>query len=78
LLSRLKKDSIDIPVLFIQATKDEALPPAMSAGMEKFIPKLTRRSVETRHWALWEAPEQVNGLVQQWLEDAIQGMKSSL
>lgn len=78
MLPRLKKDSIDIPVLFIQATKDEALPPAMSAGMEKFIHKLTGRSVNTSHWALWEAPEQVNGLVKEWLEDVSQGLKSSL
>jgi len=74
----LKKDSIDIPVLFIQAAKDEALPPAMSAGMKKFVPKLTRRSVDTNHWALWEAPKQVNGLIKEWLEDVSQGSKSSL
>jgi len=74
----LKKDLIDIPVLFIQAAKDEALPPAMSAGMEKFVPKLTRRSVDTNHWALWEAPKQVNGLIKEWLEDVTQGTKSSL
>lgn len=43
---------INIPVLFIQATKDEALPSAMAEGMEYFIPNLTRKAVVAGHWAL--------------------------
>ena len=65
---RLNKKTLDIPVLFIQATRDQALPPAMSEGMEKYIPNLTRKSVEASHWALWEAPQQVNKLIQEWLK----------
>ncbi|MCJ1368936.1 hypothetical protein MMC20_000143 [Loxospora ochrophaea] len=56
----LDKSTIDIPVLFIQAKKDAALPPEMSVGMEKSIPNLSKEEVDTQHWALWEAPEQVN------------------
>ncbi|KAK3176905.1 hypothetical protein OEA41_008231 [Lepraria neglecta] len=74
---RLTKKTIDIPVLFIQATKDEALPPAMSEGMEEYVTNMTRKSVPTSHWALWEAPEQVNGMVKEWLEKVDQP-KSSL
>lgn len=74
----LEKTTIDIPVLFIQATKDGALPPAMSANMDKSLPHLTRREVDTNHWALWEAPEQVNGMIKGWLEEFVFGGKSSL
>lgn len=65
---RLDQKIIDVPVLFIQATKDDALPPSMSEGMEEYCPNMTRKSVATGHWALWEAPEQVNGMIGEWLE----------
>ena len=58
---------IEIPTLFIQASKDAALPPGMSVGMEKYFLHLTRREVQTSHWALWERPEQVNDIIEQWL-----------
>ncbi|KAL6717018.1 hypothetical protein ACLMJK_004932 [Lecanora helva] len=65
---QLRRKEIGVPVLFIQATRDQALPPVMSEGMERYIPKLTRESVGTSHWALWEAPQQVNDLISHWLE----------
>lgn len=65
---RLKKQTIEIPVLFIAATKDEALPPTMSRAMDGYIPNLTRKSVDTRHWALWEKPDEVNQIIRGWLE----------
>jgi len=74
---RLQKKTIDVPLLFIQATKDAALPPAMSTGMEQYIPKLTRKSVATSHWALWEAPAQTNDIVKEWHE-SVDKHKSSL
>lgn len=66
--NRLENKTISIPVLFIQAINDRALPLAMSEGMEQYMPKLTRGLVATSHWALWEAPEQVNDLIKKWLE----------
>ncbi len=74
----LEKTTIDIPVLFIQATKDSALPPAMSVNMDKSLPNLTRKEVETNHWALWEAPEKVNGIIKEWLEGVVFAGRSSL
>ena len=59
---------IDLPILFVQATKDAALPPALSEGMERFCPKMERKSVTTSHWALWEAPVEVNKIIREWLE----------
>jgi pimeloyl-ACP methyl ester carboxylesterase len=68
-----------VPVLFIQATRDIALPPAMAAGMEGKIPKLTKKEVDTTHWALWEAPEQVNRIIREWIESAVgRGPQSQL
>lgn len=66
-LPEAQKNHITQPVLFIQALKDDVLIPAMSAGMERVIPKLTRAEVPTGHWALWQAPGQVNEIVGKWL-----------
>ena len=62
---------IECPVLFISAKKDDALPPRMSRGMEKWVPRLTRREVDASHWALWEKPDEVNGWIGKWLDEAI-------
>jgi soluble epoxide hydrolase / lipid-phosphate phosphatase len=68
-----------MPTLFIAASHDAALPPSLSEGMDQYIPNLTRREVPTSHWALIEAPEQVNGLIMDWLEPLLdQGRKSNL
>lgn len=76
--NRLEKITIDIPVLFICATKDEALPPAMSANMEQHLPDLTRKEVTASHWALWEKPDEVNGFIKEWLEGVAFSGKSTL
>lgn len=65
---RLEKTTIDIPVLFIQATNDPALPFGMSAGIGKYIPRLTVKRVKSSHWALWERPADVNQLINEWLQ----------
>ena len=75
---RLTNKIINVPVLFIQATKDDALPPSLSEGMEGLIPNLTRREVKTGHWALWEAPEKINEFVGEWLGKVDGGEKSHL
>ncbi|MCJ1302531.1 hypothetical protein MMC08_005335 [Hypocenomyce scalaris] len=66
---KLDKTIIDIPVLFISATNDSALPPAMSAHMEQHLPNFTRKEVTASHWALWETPSQINEIVKEWLDD---------
>ncbi|GAB7327954.1 hypothetical protein MBLNU13_g11720t1 [Cladosporium sp. NU13] len=66
-LPEAQKNHIAQPVLFIQAAKDDVLVPAMSVGMERVIPDLTRAEVPTGHWALWQAPGQVNEIVGKWL-----------
>lgn len=74
----LESPTIDVPVLFIAATKDDALPPSMSKSMDRHIPRLTRKSVDTHHWALWEKPEEVNQLIRDWLNTVTLGRQSHL
>jgi len=75
---QLKTFGIEVPVLFIQATRDAALPPSMSAGMEEKLPNLTRKEVDASHWALWQAPDKVNSFIREWLETVAFGGKSTL
>ncbi|KAJ5098041.1 hypothetical protein N7532_005042 [Penicillium argentinense] len=68
---------IDIPVLFIQALRDQALPPHLGKSMGKHIPNLTLKQVNTAHWALWEKPQEVNEIIEEWLKDvALTGGRS--
>lgn len=62
---------IEIPVLFIQALKDPALPPHLGKSMAKHVPNLTLERVDSAHWALWEKPEEVNGILAAWLKDVV-------
>jgi pimeloyl-ACP methyl ester carboxylesterase len=63
----LSHPTIDVPCLFIQALKDEALPPEMGKSMAKWVPQLTVEQVNTNHWALWEDPKGVNDILGRWL-----------
>jgi soluble epoxide hydrolase/lipid-phosphate phosphatase len=78
----LDKKTITQPVLFIQATHDSVLKPEMSKNMEQFIPNMTRGEVAASHWALTQAPEEVNKIICQWIEGqglvGKKGEKSSL
>ncbi|KAJ5785380.1 uncharacterized protein N7503_010592 [Penicillium pulvis] len=60
---------ITAPTLFIQALRDEALPPHLGKAMSKQFPRLDLKQVDTAHWALWEKPEEVNAIISEWLKD---------
>ncbi|CAG8182649.1 unnamed protein product [Penicillium olsonii] len=60
---------IQIPTLFIQALRDQALPPHLGKSMAKHIPNLTLKQINTSHWALWEKPEEVNDIISGWLKE---------
>ncbi|PHH63974.1 hypothetical protein CDD81_5193 [Ophiocordyceps australis] len=63
-----EKDIIfQMPTLFIAATRDAALPPYLSRGMESYMPKLTRGEVDSTHWALIETADEVNDMIGKWL-----------
>lgn len=69
---------MEVPTLFVLATKDDALPPSMSANMDKSFVDLTRGEVEASHWALWEKPLQVNELIRKFLTDQLSSRKACL
>ncbi|RHY55830.1 hypothetical protein DYB38_010775 [Aphanomyces astaci] len=57
-------------VLFIGG--DVALPPSMSAGMDRIVPHLTRHLVkEASHWVTVEAHDEVNQLILAWLANVV-------
>ncbi|PFH58798.1 hypothetical protein XA68_13190 [Ophiocordyceps unilateralis] len=61
------KPVLEMPTLFIAATEDIALPPSLSAGMERHMTNLTRGEVQSSHWALTQAPDAVNEQLGKWL-----------
>lgn len=65
---KTKVIKIDQPCLFVFATRDMALQEWMTKQMESRIPKLTRRTVEASHWALWEKPDEVNKHIGEWVQ----------
>ncbi|KUM62032.1 hypothetical protein ACN42_g5065 [Penicillium freii] len=71
---------IQIPTLFIQALRDQALPPQLGKSMAKQFPRLTLKQVNTSHWALWEKPEEFNEIIGTWLKDqsAVDGRAGKL
>jgi pimeloyl-ACP methyl ester carboxylesterase len=68
----------EMPALFISASRDVALPPSMSKGMDAFYKDLTRVEVNASHWALVEAGDEVNRHIAQWLNKALNGAIKSL
>ncbi|CAK4032411.1 related to epoxide hydrolase [Lecanosticta acicola] len=72
------RTTIRQPVLYILATKDEVLTRDMGRNMETMCPNLTRGEVPAGHWALWQTPEQINGLLKGWVEGVVFGGKSKL
>ncbi|TID15168.1 Alpha/Beta hydrolase protein [Venturia nashicola] len=70
---KLSKNTIDIPTLFIEAANDSVLKPEMSFGMERYVPNLSRRSVNAAHWAMWERPSEVNEFVKKWFASCVFG-----
>ena len=60
--------NITQPVLMISAREDLFLPPEAADDMPKIVPDLERHVLEDcGHWAMWEQPEALNGLMLEWL-----------
>lgn len=74
---RLKKETIDVPALFIPASRDAILKPAMARGMHQYIPNLKVKKVDAGHWAQLEKKAEVTDIIKQWLSE-LRGSKSSL
>jgi soluble epoxide hydrolase/lipid-phosphate phosphatase len=78
LANKMEGFKFKIPFLFIAGSRDTALPPSISRGMDKWFESLVRKEVDTNHWALWEKPAEVNQHIQEFLVNVIETPKSSL
>lgn len=76
----VQQPRFQMPALLVTATKDAALPPSLSAGMDKHFAKLARGEVDSSHWALSHAAEEVNKIIAKWVSDEVLsgGLKASL
>ena len=64
----LTEESISQPALMVTAGRDPVLLPAMTHGMEEWIPNLSRGHIEEcGHWTQQEEPEALNKILLEWL-----------
>lgn len=59
------------PALYIGGLLDSALPPVLSTGMETYFDSLSRGLVNGSHWIAWSNPDEVNGIVGNWLTSSV-------
>ena len=70
-------DRITQPVLMISPEGDLLLPPALTKPMVKMCPDLEQVNIpDCGHWAMWDAPEGLNGVMLEWLERRMSGFAS--
>ncbi|KAL2107142.1 hypothetical protein VUR80DRAFT_5643 [Thermomyces stellatus] len=70
---------LKMPALFVAASRDAAVPPSISKGMDQWVENLTRAEVNASHWVLWEKPEEFNSHLEAWLKKSVLGgQKASL
>ena len=63
------KEHVGVPSLMVMAENDVVLSPAMTEGMETYVPDLERHLVkDSGHWTQQEYPEEVNGAILAWLD----------
>ncbi len=64
----LERFMVYCPHLLIWGEGDTALLPEANAGLEEFVPDLTRVSIpDGDHWVLHQHPKRVAGLIRDWL-----------
>ncbi len=60
---------IQVPTLLIWGTQDTALDTALTYGLESWVPKIQVRRIATSgHWVQQEQPDEVNNLMQKFLQ----------
>ncbi len=68
-LTRGLNQTVHQPTLMLSAEDDLFLPPALSEGMERLVPNVTRHIVkDCGHWAMWEQPEAIARYMIDWLD----------
>lgn len=50
----------------------------MAKGMGKYLTNLTTAEVNATHWALTQKPDEVNAIIQAWLEKEVLSVTARL
>jgi soluble epoxide hydrolase/lipid-phosphate phosphatase len=72
-LAKIKDLKIRVPVLYVCATRDIALPPWMSRGMERNFTNYRRAEVDAGHWALTQKSDECNQVIGSFLKEVLEG-----
>ena len=57
------------PALYIAATRDHVSFPALAKKtMEQYLPHAELKELDAGHWPQFEATEELNGMLVEWLE----------
>ncbi len=63
---------VHVPGLMIMAEDDVVLPPALTDGMERYVPDLERVLIkDCGHWTQQEHPEETNAAMIAWLRGGL-------
>jgi len=73
-----EKGIIKVPVLWVAATHDLALPPNMGAQQPKYIKDLTTYELPSSHWIMAEFPDETNAVLKEWIQGVCLGGQSKL
>ncbi|CAF4210097.1 unnamed protein product [Adineta steineri] len=63
--------TIKRPVLYVAGTKDYILVPQFFANQKQHISNLETIELNTSHWTMEEKPEDVNQIVEKWIEKIV-------
>jgi soluble epoxide hydrolase / lipid-phosphate phosphatase len=67
--SRGIEQRVSVPSLMLSAEDDVVLPPALTDGMETYVPDLEKHTIsDCGHWAQQEKPNEVNRIIIDWLK----------
>lgn len=59
---------IKCPTLFVRALGDTIVTDELANQMGANVPELTAKNVDASHWLLWQKPEEVNGIISEWMQ----------
>lgn len=59
---------IKCPTLFVRALGDTIVTDELANQMSANVPELTAKNVDASHWLLWQKPEEVNGIISEWMQ----------
>jgi pimeloyl-ACP methyl ester carboxylesterase len=61
---------IAAPTLLIWGTRDRYLGPRLTQGLHEWVPRLRIARLDASHWVQNDAPEEVNRLLVEFLNEA--------